>query len=205
MKLFNEIHINSIFQKTFGKAINEVDSYNENEMYKENSRKITNEIFNIYQEKPLEIDFYKKSARVEMTQVLGKFFPPGTDVNRNQNYTCAKVIWTFDIGQGSKFLNALPTNHRFDGVNANVDNGNDLLNISYQTLYASAELTEEIKKKVKNWITDLVPKMENTVSLINNDISEFNKEMKPKIEEQVNKRIAEIEKKNQQNDDLADF
>jgi hypothetical protein len=205
MKLFNENPINLIFQKTFGKAINEVGGYNENELFKENSQKITNEIFNIFKEKPLEINFTKKSARVEMTQVLGKFFPAAADVNRNQNYTCAKVIWTFKIIQGSKFLNALPTNHRFDRVNADVDNGNNLLHISYQTLYARAELSDQIKKEVKNWISDLVPKMENTVSLINNGISEFNKEMKPKIEEQINKEIAEYEKKNKQNDDLADF
>lgn len=205
MKLFNENHINIIFQKTFRKAINEVGGYNESELFKENSQKITNEIFNIFQERPLEIDFTKKSARVEMTQVLGKNFPAGADVNRSQNYTCAKVIWTFKIIQGSKFLNALPTNHRFDGVNADIDNGNNLLHINYQTLYVRAELSEQIKKEVKNWISDLVPKIENTVSLINNDISEFNKGMKPKIEEQINKEISEYEKKNKQNDDLADF
>ena len=205
MKLFNEQPINLIFQKTFGKAINEVSGYSEYELNKENLQKIINEIFDVYKEKNLEIDFTKKSARVEMTQVLGKFFPAGADVNRNQNYTCAKVVWTFKIIQGLKFLNALPTNHRFDRVDVDVDNGNNLLLISYQTLYARAELSEEIKKKVKNWISDLVPKIENTVSLINNEISEFNKGMKPKIEEQINKRIEEIEKKNKQNDDLADF
>ncbi|WP_424495379.1 hypothetical protein [Salinimicrobium sp. GXAS 041] len=204
IKLFNERPIDYWFQKTFKTAINEVDGIHQYNLTEENVDKLTDEIFNQYKEKHLRVDFSKKSANVEMAQVSGKFFPPGTDVIRNKNYSCAKVTWTFNIQQSSKFLYASPTNHRFEIVSAEIDNL-EKLRIHYQTRYGNTELSETLKKEVKNWITDLVPKMENTILLINKEIDVFNEEMKPKIKKRIEERVAEIEKKNKQNDDLADF
>ncbi|MEE4248866.1 MAG: hypothetical protein V2I33_26120 [Kangiellaceae bacterium] len=205
MKLFNERPISVVFQETFGRAINEVHAINEYGFNKENLQNLTTEIYNVYKEKSIEVDFTKKSARVEMEQISGKYFPADYDVNRNQNYPCAKVVWTFKIIKGSKFLDTFPKNNSFKPINVYVDRGNNLLEVYYQTLYAREELSDQIKQEVKSWIADLVPKIENTISLINDEISEFNNAMKNKVEEEIIKRVKEIEKKNQQNDDLADF
>ncbi|SEA51060.1 hypothetical protein [Bizionia paragorgiae] len=204
IKLFNEHHINHWLQKTFKSAINEVDGLHEYNLTNGNVEQLRNDVYNQYKEKPLEVDFEKKSANVEMTQISGKFFPPGADVNRNQSYSCARVVWSFNIKQSSKFLYSSPSNHSFEKVLVDVDNLTKL-HIYYHTTYGSKELSEPLKKEVKNWISELVPKIENTITLINKEIAEFNEAMLPKIQERIEERIAEIEKKNNQNDDLADF
>lgn len=205
IKLFNENHINSDFQETFKNAVRAVENLSEYELQNESSTELTERIVENFKEKPLEVDLENKSATVEMINIPGNRFPPGYDVSRGKSYPCARVKYSFDIkSDNSKFLYALPTNHRFDNVTAEVDNLVKL-HIYYQTMYGNSELSDDVKKEVKNWIVDLVPKIKTTINLINKDIQDFNDGMKPKIKELIEKRIEQVNRKNKQNDDLADF
>jgi hypothetical protein len=204
MKLFNEYPINHWLQQTIKSAISEVDDLIEHKLKIGNVVQLQNVIYNQYKEKPLEVDFTKKSANVVMTKVSGTIFPPGADITIKKRYFCARVVWSFNIKKNSKFLTSSLSNHSFEEVFIGVDNPTKL-HIYYQTTSESRELSEPLKKEVKVWIYELVPKMENTIILINKEISEFNEAMLRKIKERIEERIAEIEKKKNQNDDLADF
>ncbi len=205
IKLFNENHINDDFQETFRTAVKAVDNLSEYELTNQNSDQLAEKICKSLKEETLEVDLINKIAKVEMVEISGSSFPQEYDVNRNKNYPCARVKYTFDIkSESSKFLYSTPTNHNFDRVMADVDNLVKL-HIFYQTRYGNIELNDEVKTDVKNWIINLIPKIENTISLINKEIEDFNTVMPIKLKEIIENRISKITKKNKQNDDLADF
>ena len=205
IKLFNENHINYDFQETFKTAVKSVENLSDYQLANQSAQELTDRICKPLKEKPLVVDLENKTAKVEMIGISGSNFPQGYDVNRNKQYPCARITYTFDIkSDSSKFLYALPTNHTFPHTMVKVDNLVKL-HVYYQTRYGNIDLNEEIKRTVKNWIIDLVPKIEQTISLINNEIEEFNNSLPIKLKEFIEDRISKVNRKNEQNDDLANF
>ncbi len=205
IKLFNENHLNSDFQKIFETASRTVKNLSEKELTINSSEELANRIFKTLEEKDLVLDLSNKEAKVEMINISGKTFPQRYDVERSKDYSCARITYKFNIiSDNSKYLSSLPPQNNFQPVNAEVY-GNKELHIYYQTLYGNIELNEQTKKEVKNWIIDLVPKIENIILEINKNIAAFNLGLKPIIKELIDKRVTELSFKNKQNNDLADF
>lgn len=140
-----------------------------------------------------------------MIDLPAKLFPRGYDVRQGKSYSCAKAFYTFNVKSGEVGLLSVQPN--INPFMSNVDttiNGNSFT-IGYQTYYGSIELSDEIKKDIKNTMAKTIAEMESTVNGINQDLEVFNTEIKRLIKENIEKRKVEIEKKNSQNNELNDL
>tara|TARA_R110001583_G_C5475560_1_gene393262 strand:+ start:73 stop:690 length:618 start_codon:yes stop_codon:yes gene_type:complete len=154
--------------------------------------------------RPISIDFEDRKVDLKMVNLKGNRFPAGFDVTPNGTYPCALVEYEFKANGNQELLSLHPRTANFNRtVLANI-NGN-VLTIGIQTLYGNSELNDKTKKEVKSEISGIMDDMKNVIDAINNEVSEFNKNINQKVTEQFNIKKAEIEKKEAQKSDLNDL
>ena len=205
IKLFREKRINETYNLPVSNMVKSVKRIDEHRILNTDTDTLTDEIFKSFKRNHLEIDFSDREVNVKMVDLPAGYFPRSYDVRRGKTYPCAKANYTFTVKSGEMDLLAVQPNQ--NQFMANVDasiNGNNFT-IGYQTHYGNIELSEEIKKEIKNTMAKTIEQMESTVIGINQDLDVYNSEMKRMIRENIEKRKVDIEKKNSQNDDLNDF
>lgn len=205
MKLFGEQHITQIFRQNVERMRGRVNSMTDSRLLSQEKTAIVNEIFNMFEEQGIEIDFTNRDVDIRLADRLGRSFPPGTDLAPNEILSVAEVTYTFiNKSESTKFLNATPTRRvlqhvvkaRIDGIN---------IRIPYLTRYAQIELNDAVKKEVKDWISGLIPQLESTVVSINDEIVAYNDEMRIQIDKLVSEKIEAAKRKQDTKDSLADF
>ncbi len=206
MRLFGEQHITKIFKANEQRTLRMIDGLDDGTLLNEKKSEIVADIYSSIKEKAIKIDFANKKTVIKMSERLGSSFPPGTDVERNKMYPVAEVTYIFKNNlTANEFLDAIPSRAVLKSpVSAHVD-GDFNLQMSYLTKYARIDLSDEVKKEVKDWIINLIPQLETTVSLINEEIDNYNKKMESLIDELISKRIEDAKSKKDLGDDLVDF
>lgn len=202
VKLFQEKPFKNVIKTSFTNIERKVDNLSEYRILNENSDKLTEEIYKYAKLTKLQIDFEDREVNVEMVDLPAKNFPPQYDVRPGKSYPCAQVSYTFSVRSGDiALLSVSPFKYGFTKRVLISVSGNTFT-IPYQTLYGNQVLSDEIKKEVKNSIKAIIDEMKITLSSINQDIEEFNMEVKPKIESLIENRKKNIQAKNSQNNDL---
>jgi 2',3'-cyclic-nucleotide 2'-phosphodiesterase (5'-nucleotidase family) len=78
--------------------------------------------------------------------------------------------------------------------------------IYYHTDYARKELSEEVKKDVKDWAERVIPSIKKMIQVINDEVENFNDTtLVNKITDLIAERKDELNKRDSQNDDLNDL
>src|SRR5690606_14246600 len=152
MKLFQEKHIYEFFQSYIPRIKNEIEHYNYTNVDEKDISIISNELYNRYKLKPIEISLENREANVTMIQIPSSSFPPGYDVTPGKKYNCAKVEYTYTLPKNHEYLMYLPYNFQINPIN--LETNSQQITFSYQTLYGSIELSDQVKEDVKNWIIE---------------------------------------------------
>ncbi|OXB25118.1 hypothetical protein B0A80_02490 [Flavobacterium tructae] len=152
----------------------------------------------------LQINLEDRTSDVQMIPIPAEHFPAGYDVRRGEKYPLARVRYSYKKPVKDSLLNYLPKGVTF---NKNVDFsvGSDKLHIYYQTHYANENLSDEVKKEVRDFMIELHDEINNIVKTMNAEIDAFNIELKENIESWIDDRIEKIALKNKQNEDLNNF
>lgn len=205
IKLFREKRIEEAFIIVFQNVQKRIDSLSDNEILNGDLDQMVENISQNFQLAELEIDLNNRDVITVMTDIPGSMFPPGTDVRRNQYYSCAKVNYTFSIQSGNgELLSVKPSKTSFNHeVVAEIDNNQ--FTIGYQTRYANLNLSDQVKEEVKQSIRLIINSMRQVIDTINDEVATFNGQLKDEIKDVLEKRKKEIRKRNEQNDDLKNL
>ena len=202
IKLFKERRIDDAMNLVLRNVQDRINNLSDYELLNGDLDQMSDEISESYQIKKLEIDPDDRNVETTMENIPGSWFPPGTDVRRNQYYSCAKVSYTFTIQSGdTELLSVHPKTASFNhDVDAEV-NGNKIT-IGYQTRYANPDLSDKVKQEVKEGIRAIIQSSLQVIDAINKEVEEFNKNLKDQIQNVLEKKEQELQKRNDQNDDL---
>ena len=137
----------------------------------------------------------------EMRSKSGKSYPLSYDVDRNKNYPNAFVIYTIPFsGGGDEIFRVTPK--RFGRRTVGAELLGKKIQFAVDAQYATLDLTEEKKLAVKQEADKIISFIENSLSQINEEIEEFNSNLKSFVVAEVNKEITEEEDMNKLKDDL---
>lgn len=158
--------------------------------------------------KELVVDFEKdREVRVELVSLPGHSFPMDYDVRRDKTYPCAKAIFTFNVTSGNAaHITLQPRGYAFQAnVNVDILNKYKAFEIGYQTLYSKVQLSNEAQNKVKNGMSEIIEEAKNALSVLNQNIRDFNLSLASSTLDLLKKRKLEIEKFNKIKNNLNDF
>ena len=152
----------------------------------------------------LQINLEDRTSDVQMLPIPAEQFPAGYDVRRGEKYPMARVKYSYKKPLKDSLLNYLPNGVTFS-KNVDFSVGSDKLHIYYQTRYANENLSDEVKKEVRNFMIELHEDINNVVKTMNAEIDIFNIKLKENIESWIDDRIEKKAQKEKQNDDLNNF
>ena len=202
IKLFREKRIEEAFKIVLQNVQHRIDGLSENDILKGDLNHLSENFSNKFQLAKLKIDLSNRDVSTIMTDIPGSSFPLGTDVRRNQYYSCAKVNYTFSIQSGEvELLSVIPSKNSFNHEVVADVNGNQFT-IGYQTRYANVNISGQVKEEVKQSIRPIIDSMEQMIDIINTEVNAFNGKLKKDIRDALEKRKSEIQKLNKQNHDL---
>lgn len=205
IRLFNEKSITQIFDLTISRIPLNIEKILDYQIQNVDLKELAENTSKHHILKKLEVDFDKRSVDVVMVDLSGNQFPPGTDIRRNQKISCARVDYTFTVTSGDiELLCVRPQGSTFNhNVAATINNNN--FTISYQTKYANTDLSEAIKKEVKQNIRAIIDSCKVVVEAINKEIDEFNMKLPQYYFELLESRKKRIQKEINLKNDLNDL
>ncbi|MEX0968463.1 MAG: hypothetical protein WD077_14625 [Bacteroidia bacterium] len=202
IKLFHEKRIDDALNLVLRNVQSRINSLSDYEILNRDLNQMAGEISQNHQINELEIDLNDRKVETTMENIPGSLFPPGTDVRENQYYSCAKVNYTFTIQSGDPEL--LSVHPRTGSLNYDVRaevNGHQFT-IGYQTRYSNSHLSDQVKQDVKDEIRPIIQSARQVIDAINNEVKDFNKNLKGQIQSSLEDKRQELQKRNDQNDDL---
>lgn len=202
IRLFREKEIEEAFKVVFQNVQKPIDRLSDNEILNGNLDQIAEDISQRFQISELEIDFNNRDVNTVMTNIPGSLFPVGTDVKREQYYPCAEVKYTFYIQSGNAELLSVKPRKALFNHDVEADVKDNQFTIGYQTRYANVNLSNEVKEEVKQAIRSIIESMRQEINAINDEVATFNDQLKDKVKEFLEKKRKEIQKRNEQNNDL---
>ncbi|NHM04701.1 hypothetical protein [Flavobacterium celericrescens] len=205
IKLFREKKINDLFITAGRNIIKKADSINDYELFNSEVESLAIKTLAPLKLKHLSIDFENRTAESKMIDIPAENFPRNYDVRRGQKYPCARVSYSYNLlSNNIELLSVSPINFTISQiVDTNVGKNN--FTIHYQTLYGNLNLTDEIKKEIKNWASSLEDEMKEVVKCINKEIDTFNIDILELLKKAIEDRKNKIISKKDQDNDLNDF
>ena len=102
----------------------------------------------------------------------GSAFPPGYDVNPNKDYPNAYIHYTIPFSGDSEIFGARP--NTFSPRTYNAEVGSNQLTFILNANYATLDLPEEIRGKLKREANEVITFIEKNLDQVNKEINEFN-------------------------------
>lgn len=202
IKLFREKGIEDAFNVVLGNVQKSINNLSNQEILKGDLEQMAENILKKHQINELEIDLEKRDVKTTMNEILGSWFPLGTDVRRDQYYSCAKVNYTFQIKSGNiELLSVHPKtvsfNHQIDA-----EFNENQFTIGYQTRYANSNLSEQVKQEVKQKMRLIIQSSRQVIDAINKEVRDFNSNLNIQIQGELEKKREELQRRKDQDDDL---
>lgn len=204
MILFRQHHLKKLFDETKQRAEASTRNINDYEIDNFSKEVIIQNTLKDYKIEHLEINLENRTSSVEMIPIPAEKFPGGYDVRRGGKYPLARVKYSYNKPKKYNLLEYLPNGMNFN-KNVEFSTGSNNLFIYYQTLYANENLSDDVKREVKNFMIELHDDIRNIIENMNQQIDAFNIELQAVIEKEINARIEKKIQKENQNNDLNDF
>lgn len=177
IRLFNEKSITDIFEVAIRNIPKKLSNIIDSQILNVDLNELAANTANHNTISELEIDFEQREVEVVMFNILGSNFPPGTAVRRNQSYPCARVNYTFTVRSGDIELLSIRPQSAIFNYNVSTEIRNNKFTISYQTKYATVDLSEEVKREVKQSIKAIIDSCKIVIDAINKEVIEFNEKL----------------------------
>ncbi|MGV0757599.1 hypothetical protein ACTS95_10380 [Empedobacter brevis] len=205
IKLFREKEISDYFVIVGRNILSKVDNISEAELLNNEVNDLATKILAPLKLKHLEIDFKSRTAESNMIEIPASNFPRDYDVRAGQKYPCVRVSYTYDVSSNNiELLSVAPASFIISKVvNTSVDQKD--FTIHYNTLYQNINLSDEIKKEIKNWVTSVEEEMVEIVKAINKEIDDFNIEILYLLKSNIENKKNKTSHKKDQDIDLNNF
>lgn len=120
------------------------------------------------------------------------------------NDKVARVDYTFAFSGNSRLLGVQPSKRTFQyDIDAEVSNLT--FRISYKTQYVSENLSDQVKKDVKNTMSPIIDELPNMISAINEEIRALNGQIFNIVDQAIKDRKAHLDQIEKQNNELNDL
>jgi hypothetical protein len=202
VKLFNDVTIDTAFRGVFNKIDAQLRNLPDTTFLSTTVEVLAKRVSEMYKLKGIFIDWSSIKPAIEMRQVSGRSFPPDYDVDRNKNYPCAYVSYTVPIKGDITLLSTRPSK-RMMTVDVNILVNGNTFSFGYQTRYSNTDLSDAVKKAVKEYLDSIRQTAPEVETAINEEVAEFNSStINAYASEEIAKRILAIKKHNDNLNDL---
>ena len=198
IRLFNDVPIDRVFDsviRSISGQLNNLSSFKDIDI-EETAERIAESL------KIGLTELNKEKIHIEpkLGTRSGRTFPAGYDVNPNKDYPNAYIHYTIPFSGDSEIFEVRPNTFIPRPYNAEV--GSNQLTFILNANYATLDLPEEIRGKLKREANEVITFIEKNLDQVNKAINEFNNTLSKKVAIEIRKRIDQENKMDNLKNDL---